>query len=403
MDNWLSDKLGSCLELRTERNYNQSTSLVLTVSNTKGVIPQAENFNHGRIIASQNTSGYRIVRKGDYAYNPARINVGSIARLKNYDSGIISPMYVCFTTNASLSGDYLEHFLQTKYFSDAVNRRLSGSVRECLNFSGLCDIDFTYPKGSNEQNLIAVVLTSADEAIAASRAIVEKYAAIKQGLMLDLLSGRVRLSGFTEEWEPLKIGNLLEFKNGLNKGKEFFGFGVPIINYMDVYTKPGIRATGLEGRVSLSKAEIKRFEVKKGDVFFTRTSETPEEVGYAAVLLDDIEDCVFSGFVLRGRPKTDKLDILYCQYCFGTPEIRREIMRGCTHTTRALTNGTFLSTIPISLPKPDEQHAIAETIMATDERLAAERERLKKLENIKRGLMDDLLTNRVSIDKLGRG
>jgi len=260
-----------------------------------------------------------------------------------------------------------------------------------------------YPSDTYEQRRIAAVLTAADEAIAASRSLVEKYAAVKQGLMHDLLSGRVRLAGFTGDWEQLKIGNLLDFKNGLNKGKEFFGTGIPIVNYMDVYTRPSIRAASLEGRVNLSKNEIKRFEVKKGDVFFTRTSETVNEVGYASVLLDDVEDGVFSGFVLRGRPKNDKLDIYYCQYCFSTQEIRRAIIVGATCTTRALTSGTYLSTIPILLPKPDEQRAIAEVIMAADERLTAERERLMKLEDIKLGLMDDLLTNRVSTDKLQGG
>jgi len=260
-----------------------------------------------------------------------------------------------------------------------------------------------YPTEIKEQSRIAAVLNAVNEAINVSRALVQKYSALKQGLMQDLLSGRVRLAGFTGDWEPLKIGNLLDFKNGLNKGKEFFGTGIPIVNYMDVYTKSGIRAESLEGRVNLSKNEIKRFEVRKGDVFFTRTSETVNEVGYASVLLDDVEDGVFSGFVLRGRPKNDRLDILYCQYCFSTPEIRRAIIVGATYTTRALTSGTYLSTIPILLPKPDEQHAIAEAIMAADERLAAEQGRLKKLEYIKRGLMDDLLTNRISTDPLQGG
>lgn len=281
--------------------------------------------------------------------------------------------------------------------------RSQGSTFQAVNRNDVESFPMFFPVDLDEQRRIAAVLTAADEAIDASSALVEKYAAVKQGLMQDLLSGRVRLAGFTGDWEQLKIGNLLDFKNGLNKGKEFFGTGIPIVNYMDVYTKSSIRAASLEGRVNLSKNEIKRFEVKKGDVFFTRTSETVNEVGYASVLLDDVEDGVFSGFVLRGRPKNDKLDIYYCQYCFSTQEIRRAIIVGATCTTRALTSGTYLSTIPILLPKPDEQRAIAEVIMAADERLTAERERLMKLEDIKRGLMDDLLTNRVSTDKLQGG
>ncbi|MGI5876962.1 MAG: hypothetical protein ACOX6X_09240, partial [Dethiobacteria bacterium] len=93
-----------------------------------------------------------------------------------------------------------------------------------------------------------------------------------------------------EEWECLSLGDLFKFKNGLNKGKEFFGHGTPIVNYNDVYLKTEIRVKDILGRVSLSSKEIKLFEVLRGDVFFTRTSETPEEVGISSVIIEDVED-----------------------------------------------------------------------------------------------------------------
>ncbi|MGI6446739.1 MAG: restriction endonuclease subunit S [Candidatus Ozemobacteraceae bacterium] len=195
-------------------------------------------------------------------------------------------------------------------------------------------------------------------------------------------------------WESTTIGELLEFKNGLNKGKEFFGKGTPIVNYMDVYKHRGIHAEQLRGRVTLSTEEIRRFDVHKGDVFFTRTSETPEEVGYAGVMLDEIDDCVFSGFVLRGRPTTDKLDIGYCQYAFMTEEIRKAIMSGCTYTTRALTNGRQLSAIEILLPDKDEQRLIAEALTDTDALLAAMEKLIAKKRSIKQGAMQELLTGK---------
>lgn len=195
-------------------------------------------------------------------------------------------------------------------------------------------------------------------------------------------------------WESTTIGELLEFKNGLNKGKEFFGKGTPIVNYMDVYKHRGIHAEQLRGRVTLSTEEIRRFDVHKGDVFFTRTSETPEEVGYAGVMLDEIDDCVFSGFVLRGRPTTDKLDIGYCQYAFMTEEIRKAIMSGCTYTTRALTNGRQLSAIEILLPDKDEQRLIAEALTDTDALLAAMEKLIAKKRAIKQGAMQELLTGK---------
>lgn len=170
-----------------------------------------------------------------------------------------------------------------------------------------------------------------------------------------------------KDWKFVKIGELLDFKNGLNKGKDFFGSGTPIINYMDVYKKNGLHRSDIAGKVSLDEKEIERYEVRRGDVFFTRTSETPEEVGLASVMLDDIDSCVFSGFVLRGRPKTDMLLPEYCKYCFSTHEVRQKIIASCTYTTRALTNGTQLSKIEILLPNKEEQFRIAASLTAVDQ------------------------------------
>ncbi|MBR1431404.1 MAG: hypothetical protein IJ784_07590 [Ruminiclostridium sp.] len=69
-------------------------------------------------------------------------------------------------------------------------------------------------------------------------------------------------------WDTATIGDFLEFKNGLNKGKEFFGYGTPIVNYTDVYNHRGLHKSEVKGSVSLTTDEISRYEVKRGDVFF---------------------------------------------------------------------------------------------------------------------------------------
>ena len=166
-----------------------------------------------------------------------------------------------------------------------------------------------------------------------------------------------------ETWERVQIGDSFEFKNGLNKAKEFFGKGTPIVNYTDVYKKRGLYKADIKGKVTLSPDEIRRFQVEKNDVFFTRTSETPEEVGFASVLLEEISDCVFSGFILRAHPKNEKFFPPYCKYCFMTPDIRDAIAKSCTYTTRALTNGRQLSAIEILLPPYAEQQHIAERVL----------------------------------------
>lgn len=192
-------------------------------------------------------------------------------------------------------------------------------------------------------------------------------------------------------WQSYIIGDLLEFKNGLNKGKEFFGTGTPIINYVDVYSNTGLYSKDIKGSVTLSAAEIKRYDAKKGDVFFTRTSETPAEVGLSCVLLENVCNCVFSGFVLRGRPITDKLDSSYSKYCFRMPEIRASIISECTYTTRALTNGRQLSKIAILLPPVPEQQAIAIALSDVDELIDSLESLIEKKKAIKKGAMQELL------------
>lgn len=195
-------------------------------------------------------------------------------------------------------------------------------------------------------------------------------------------------------WDITTIGEFLDFKNGLNKGKDFFGYGTPIVNYTDVYKKRGLKASDVSGRVHLSADEILRFKVRKSDVFFTRTSETPDEVGMTSVLLENIDDCVFSGFVLRGRPKNDMFMPEYCKYCFSTEAVRNAIITGCTYTTRALTNGKQLSAIEIALPPKPEQEAIATTLSDMDALITNMEKLIAKKKAIKQGAMQELLTGK---------
>lgn len=154
------------------------------------------------------------------------------------------------------------------------------------------------------------------------------------------------------------IGDLFDFKNGLNKGKEFFGKGSPIVNFVDVFKNRALTESMIHGRVEVTPKEQGLYSAKRNDVFFTRTSETREEIGMASVLLDAIEDCVFSGFVLRARPKTELLLPKFCAYILSSHDVRKEIVRNSSYTTRALTNGGVLSRLTIPIPPLEEQQRI---------------------------------------------
>lgn len=195
-------------------------------------------------------------------------------------------------------------------------------------------------------------------------------------------------------WVHKTLGELFVFKNGLNKGKEYFGYGTPIINYMDVYKHPAIKKKYVQGRVTLSHQELDRFRVLKGDVFFTRTSETPEEVGMSATLLEDIPNCSFSGFVLRARPLTDLLIPEYCVYAFTAKEIRASIIKNCTYTTRALTNGRVLASLKLPIPSLAEQQRIASALSDADALVAELDVLIEKKRAIMAGTMQELLTGK---------
>ena len=167
------------------------------------------------------------------------------------------------------------------------------------------------------------------------------------------------LMDFTDrEVQYKSVGELFEIKNGLNKGKDAFGKGKPIINFTDVYNKRWLAKGSFKGLVDVTEEEIKRYSAKKGDVFFTRTSETKEDIGMSSTLIEDIPNCVFSGFVLRARPITDLLLPKFCSYYFSTNKARDTIIRYAAFTTRATTTGPKLSKIMVPILSIEEQQGI---------------------------------------------
>ena len=137
-------RIGDIIEQVSQRNKRYLVNTVLSVNNKLGFINQDEQFED-RTVASEDTSNYKVVLKDDFAYNPARINVGSIARLKSFDKGIVSPMYICFKVTDGIVPEYLESYFATNHFFKEMQKRLEGSVRLCLSFEGLCNIPIFIP------------------------------------------------------------------------------------------------------------------------------------------------------------------------------------------------------------------------------------------------------------------
>ncbi len=200
----------------------------------------------------------------------------------------------------------------------------------------------------------------------------------------------IRFCGFKNEWNFKKIGDFYDFKNGLNKGKDFFGEGTPIVNFSDVFNNRGLYAEQLKGRVLLDKVEINNYEVKKGDIFFTRTSETIEEIGFNSVMLDIPQNTVFSGFVLRGRCfiAQDPIENIFKQYVFFTEHFRIEMRKKSTMTTRALTSGTAIKDMGFYFPEDKiEQLKIGNYIDYLDKIIDLQEIKYKKIMDVKKSML----------------
>ena len=170
--------IGDCIEQVSRRNKNGEIDNVLSVSNKSGFITQSEQFED-REIASEDTTNYKVVRLNDFAYNPARINVGSIARLQSSLPGIVSPMYVCFRTSHILLPEYFEHFFATQYFKHEMHKRLEGSVRLCLTFDSLCNIKIALPPIETQKQFSQQIL-ALENKVRNEMTLLSMYQSLKQ-------------------------------------------------------------------------------------------------------------------------------------------------------------------------------------------------------------------------------
>jgi type I restriction enzyme S subunit len=122
-----------------------------------------------------------------------------------------------------------------------------------------------------------------------------------------------------------------------------------------------------------------------------------EEIGIAAVMLDDTEKTVYSGFVLRARPINESLDDMFKTYCFSPRYFREQVTSRASYTTRALTNGRLLSASFLIRPPLPEQRSIALALSDMDELLSSLDQLIAKKHNLKKATMQQLLTGKTRL------
>lgn len=195
------------------------------------------------------------------------------------------------------------------------------------------------------------------------------------------------------DWEVKELGELFEFKNGINAGKESYGKGVKFINIMEVIYHDYIFPEMIPGTVQISDEQKELYLVKDGDVLFNRTSETVEEIGLSAVFNGN-EEVVFGGFVIRGRPIVSEIDNLFKRYCLRSTIVRNQIIKGGQGAVRTNIGQGDLSQIKIPLPPLPEQKAIAQVLSTADAAIHTTEKLIAQKELRKKWLMQQLLSEK---------
>ncbi len=189
--NWAPTRLDAVTHELTKRNgaNGLSRGSVMGVTKAKGVVPMRE-----QTIAAD-ISRYKRLPPRAFAYNPMRINVGSIAMNERVEAVLVSPDYVVFACNAEgLDPDYLDHLRKTSWWAHYINSGGSGSVRQRTYYADLAALKLPLPD-LDEQKTIAAVLNTARDDLAATEREIEAVTLQKRGLMQKLLTGEWRVEG----------------------------------------------------------------------------------------------------------------------------------------------------------------------------------------------------------------
>ena len=307
-------------------------------------------------------------------------------------AGFLMRVRVVDSSNAS----YV--FLQTltNRYAEWVKAESTRTGQPGLNLEQLKSFAIPLPPLA-EQRRIAAALGDMDKLIDNLSKRIEKKKSIKQGAMQELLTGKKRLPGFEGEWEMVRIGNIGDFYGGLSgKTAADFGHGeAQYITFMNVLTNIVIKRHQV-GKVSVYQGEHQN-AVKKGDLFFNVSSETPEEVAMCAALLEDMPNTYLNSFCCGFRLFDDSNDPLFISYYVNSHEGRKMTKFLAQGLTRHNLSKDAFRKMEMNWPKKSEQRAIAKVLGDMDAEIAKLEAKHEKLIGIKKGMMSDLLTGKVRL------
>ena len=310
-----------------------------------------------------------------------------------------------------------------KALEDDLRRNTNGMGIPHVSGSYLNNSIFLIPSKETQQKIAAYLgskCSKIEETIQNQQQVIEKLKAYKQSFITEAVTGKIKiqngkacgkykeykdsgmeyLGSVPSNWNVKRLRYIGKCQNGISKGGEFFGSGYPFVSYGDVYNNLALPET-VAGLIESTPEEQDNYSVKAGDIFFTRTSETIEEVGFTSVCLKTIENATFAGFVIRVRPFTDELIPDFSKYYFSSDAHRRFFVKEMNLVTRASLSQELLKRLPVLIPSKGEQKSIADYLdrkcAAIDNSIEQKQKIIEKLTEYKKSLIYECVTGKKAI------
>lgn len=247
-----------------------------------------------------------------------------------------------------------------------------------------------------EQQKIASFLTSVDERITLLEKQKQGLVTYKRGVMQQLFSQQLRFKDDKgkdfPDWEEKKLGDIGYFQtSSIDKLTKDDEKNVFLVNYMNVYRHENINNETIKSFqiVTAKDSQIESCSLKKGDILFTPSSETPDDIGHSVVIFEDLENTVFSYHLMRFRPIID-INILYSHYFCNVPDVLNQLTKYSTGSTRFTISVGNFSKVKIKLPCLQEQQKIASFLSAIDARIEVVSKQIEQSKVFKKGLLQQM-------------
>ncbi|WP_275546281.1 restriction endonuclease subunit S [Pseudomonas sp. Marseille-Q0931] len=350
-------------------------------------------------MKGDSTDRCKVVAPNAFAYNPMRLNIGSIARNTADRRVMVSPDYVVFHTDPErLLPNYLDHVRHSGLWRSYVGVTGDGSVRVRIYYDQLSRFQLPLPP-LPEQKKIAAILTAVDDKLGVISRQIEATQALRQGLMQTLFSRGVDNQD-AANWPVVLLQDVAEVRTGVAKGKK--GLKDPVeLPYLRVANVQDGHIVLTEVKtIEVEASQVERYALRRGDVLMTEGGDF-NKLGRGDVWEAQISPCLHQNHVFAVRPDPSKLNSYYLA-ALAASDYGRQYFLSCAKRTTNLAsiNSSQLKSFPVLLPPLDEQARIADIVAAANARIEILGTKKAHYQTLKRGLMQKLLTGewRVKLD-----